>query len=86
MLVHRVSPRVRPEGNQVKEDRGREGRAHAALVFDDSGSAQGWSQYGSPEELPGISATAELFERYGFRRGRQVGKHAWIVSREVDPA
>ena len=25
-----------------------------ALVFDDSGAAQGWCQYGSPEELPGI--------------------------------
>ena len=33
-----------------------------------------------------FSATAELFEQYGFTRGRQVGKHAWIVSREIDPA
>jgi ribosomal protein S18 acetylase RimI-like enzyme len=32
-----------------------------------------------------FSATVELFERLGFTRGRQVGKHAWIVSREVDP-
>jgi GNAT superfamily N-acetyltransferase len=139
-----------------KQRRVREGRAHAALVFDDSGTAQGWCQYGSPEELPGIkhrreyekdvpprpdwritcfyvdkkhrgqgiaraalegaldqiaeaggglveaisevtagraapgrflfSATAELFEQYGFTRGRPVGKHAWIVSRQVSPA
>ena len=139
-----------------KQRRVREGRAHAALVFDDSGAAQGWCQYGSPEELPGIkhrreyekdappwpdwritcfyvdkkprgqgvaraalegaldqiagaggglveaipevtagreaagrflfSATVELFEQYGFARVRQVGKHAWIVSRQVDPA
>ena len=33
-----------------------------------------------------FSATVELFEQYGFTRGRQVGKHAWIVSRVVDPA
>ena len=139
----------------TKEDRVRTGRAHAALVLDDGGSAQGWCQYGSPEELPRIkhrreyekdappspdwritcifvdkkhrgqgvaraalegaldqiaqlggglveaisevtdgrvaqgrflfSATVELFEEYGFVRGRQVGKHAWIVSRAVEP-
>ena len=33
-----------------------------------------------------FSATVELFERYGFTRVRQVGKHAWIVSRTVEPA
>ena len=140
----------------AKEDRVRTGRAHAALVLDEDGTAQGWCQYGSPEELPGIkhrreydkeapprpdwritcfyvdrkhrgqgiaraalegaldqiaqaggglveaipevtagreaqgrflfSATVELFEQFGFNRGRQVGKHAWIVSRVVDPA
>jgi len=139
----------------VKEDRVRTGRAHAALVLDEHGAAQGWCQYGSPEELPGIkhkreydkdppprpdwritcfyvdkkhrgqgiaraalegaldqiaqaggglveaipevttgreapgrflfSATVELFEQYRFTRGRQVGKHAWIMSRMVDP-
>jgi ribosomal protein S18 acetylase RimI-like enzyme len=126
------------------------------VVFDDSGTAQGWCQYGSPEELPSIkhrreyekdapprpdwritcfyidkkhrgqgiaraalegalgqiaaaggglveaisevtagreaqgrflfSATVELFEQYGFARRRQVGKHAWIVSRQVSAA
>jgi ribosomal protein S18 acetylase RimI-like enzyme len=141
---------------EAKEARVREGRAHAALVFDDDGAAQGWCQYGSPAELPNIkhrraydseapplpdwritcfwvdkkhrgqgiaraalegalgqiaqagggrveaipevtagreaqgrflfSATVELFEQYGFSRGRQVGKHAWIVSTHVDPA
>ena len=38
----------------AKEDRVRTGRAHAALVIDENGAAQGWCQYGSPEELPGI--------------------------------
>jgi GNAT superfamily N-acetyltransferase len=152
-----------PEGRErgisrraVKEDRVRTGRAHAALVLDDDGVAQGWCQFGSPEELPAIkhrrayendvppgpdwritcffvdprhrgqgiarvglegaldqiarsggglveaipevtagrttpgrflySATVELFEDHGFVRGRQLGKHAWIVSRVVDPA
>jgi GNAT superfamily N-acetyltransferase len=140
----------------AKEDRVRTGRAHAALVLDEDGVAQGWCQYGSPAELPGIkhrrvydqdapplpdwritcfyvdkkhrgqgiartalegaldqiaeaggglveaipevtagreapgrflfSATVELFEEHGFTRGRQVGKHAWIVSRSVDRA
>lgn len=134
----------------------RTGRAHAALVLDEDGTAQGWCQYGSPEELPNIkhrraydkdvpprpdwritciyvdrkhrgrgiaraalegavdqiaqaggglveaisevtdgreaqgrflfSATVELLQDFGFTRGRQVGKHAWIVSRMVDPA
>jgi GNAT superfamily N-acetyltransferase len=141
---------------QAKEARVRGGRAHAALVLDEDGQAQGWCQYGGPAELPNIkhrreydkdapplpdwritcfyvdkkhrgqgiaraalggaldqiaaagggvveaipevtasreapgrflfSATVELFEQYGFRRVRQVGKHAWIVSTEVQPA
>jgi GNAT superfamily N-acetyltransferase len=139
-----------------KERRVREGRAHAALVIDEEGSAQGWCQYGSTGELPKIkhrreydkdpppapdwritcffvdkrhrgqgiaraalegaldqiahlgggrveaisevtagreapgrflfSATVELFEQNGFARVRQVGKHAWIVHRVVQPA
>lgn len=32
-----------------------------------------------------FSATVELFEEFGFVRGRQVGKWAWIVSRTVEP-
>jgi GNAT superfamily N-acetyltransferase len=133
-----------------------EGAAHAALVFDEQGRAQGWCQYGDPDELvrikhrrayeqeppprpdwriqcfyvdrrhrgqgiaraalkgaleqiadlgggrveaisevttgrqaPGrflFSATVELFEQYGFNRGRQLGKHAYLVSRFIKPA
>jgi len=33
-----------------------------------------------------FSATVELFEENGFTRVRQVGKHAWIVTRQIDPA
>src|SRR5689334_129691 len=43
----------------AKEDRIRTGRAHAALVFDENGAAQGWCQYGSPAELPGIKHRRE---------------------------
>jgi GNAT superfamily N-acetyltransferase len=152
-----------PEGREkgidrraVKQERVRCGTAHAALVFDVVGVAQGWCQWGSPEELPTIkhkrvylqepppepdwritcfyvdtkhrgqgvaraalggaleqiaraggglveaipevtvgreapgrflySATVELFEDFGFTRNRQVGKHAWIVSRTIDAA
>lgn len=137
----------------TKEALVRGGQAHAALVLDETGAAQGWCQYGDPEELSNIkhrraydkespprpdwritciyvdrrhrgsgvaraaldgalthiadaggglveaisevtegreaqgrflfSATVELFEQYGFTRARQVGKHAWIVSRVV---
>lgn len=140
----------------AKEDRVRTDRAHAALVLDETGRAQGWCQFGSPDELPSIkhrreyekdapprpdwritccyvdpkhrgqgiaraglegaldqialaggglveaisevtagrqahgrflfSATVELFEQFGFTRRRQVGKHAWIVSKVVEPA
>lgn len=48
-----------PEGAQegldrrpAMEKRVRAGRTHAALVFDADGLAQGWAQYGKPEELP----------------------------------
>jgi GNAT superfamily N-acetyltransferase len=143
------------DNRELKERLVRTGRAHAALVFDGEGLAQGWCQYGSPDELrikhvreymkeppprarwriacifvdkrqrrQGIAraalegalaqiaaaggglveavsettvgreaqgrflftATVELFEQHGFMRGRQVGKHAWIVGRPVDPA
>lgn len=129
-----------------------EGRAHAALVFDEAGRARGWCQFGPKDELllkhrrgyekepPAVAAwriaclfvdrrhrrhgvaragllgaleqiaaaggglveavsettrdreaqdrflfsgTVELFEDLGFTRIRQVGKHAWIVSRTV---
>ncbi len=153
-----------PEGGSIggparrvaKEERVRTDRAHAALVFDDEGKAQGWCQYGRVDELTRIkhrreyeknppplpdwritcfwvdskhrgqgiaraalggaleqiaargggvveaipevvtgrtahgrflfSATVELFEDHGFERVRQVGKHAWIVSKNVEPA
>ena len=45
----------------LKEELVRAGRAHAALVFDDDGVAQGWCQYGTPEELD-------------LRFGREYGK------------
>jgi GNAT superfamily N-acetyltransferase len=143
------------DNRALKEQLVRSGDAHAALVLDEQGLAQGWCQYGSTDELnlrhrieyrkdpppaarwritcifvdkrhrgEGIarvglegaltliaaaggglveaisettvgrqaqsrflfSATVELFEQLGFARGRQVGKHAWIVSREIEPA
>jgi len=40
-------------GRAAKERLVREGRAHAALVFDGD-AAIGWCQFGSPAELPGI--------------------------------
>ena len=141
---------------EVKRERVLTNRAHAALVFDEHGEAQGWCQYGSVEELSNIkharkygeelpprpdwrtaccfvdkhhrgqgilrlavggalrqiaeeggglveaiaetvtgrvahgrflfTGTAELFEDHGFERVRQVGKHAWILNKVVEPA
>ena len=43
------------EGNRtLKEQRVRDGRPHAALVFDGE-VAVGWCEYGTPEELPNIN-------------------------------
>ena len=152
---HREYQRGVSDPRALKEQLVRTGRAHAALVFDEDGVAQGWCQYGGREELAlkhsreyakapppparwriacifvdrrhrgqGVaraglegaiaqiataggglveaisevtagreaqdrflfSATVELFEQYGFTRGRQVGKHAWILSRAIAPA
>ncbi|MGZ4665414.1 MAG: GNAT family N-acetyltransferase [Frankiaceae bacterium] len=47
------------EGNRtLKEQRVREGQAHAALVFDGE-VAVGWCEYGTPEELPNINHRKE---------------------------
>jgi GNAT superfamily N-acetyltransferase len=43
---------------ELKEARVREGRAHAALVFDGD-EAVGWCQYGPTEELPNIRSKKE---------------------------
>jgi ribosomal protein S18 acetylase RimI-like enzyme len=156
MGFHPASDEPGVDHRTAKEARVRSGDAHAALVLDADGVAQGWCQYGNPLELPRIkhgreyrkdepprpdwritcfyvdtrhrgqgvaraalggaveqiarrggglveaipevvtgrtahgrflySATVELFEDFGFERVRQVGKHAWIVSRVVAPA
>lgn len=44
-----------PRYRAMKEERVREGRAHAAMVFDGS-DAIGWCQFGSPAELPNIKS------------------------------
>jgi GNAT superfamily N-acetyltransferase len=46
-------PKPHPPHRGVKERRVREGRAHAALVYDGP-TAIGWCQFGPTDELPGI--------------------------------
>ena len=53
------------------------------------GLVEAVSEVTAGRQAPGrflFSATVELFEQFGFTRNRRVGKHAWIVSRVVDPA
>lgn len=47
-----------PQNRAEKEARVREGRAHAALVYDGE-ACVGWCQFGSPEELPRIKHRRE---------------------------
>src|SRR3984957_1788004 len=54
MGYHPDDSRDAARNRAAKEHRVRAGRAHAALVVDQDGSAQGWCQYGSPEELSRI--------------------------------
>jgi GNAT superfamily N-acetyltransferase len=138
---------------QLKLERVRMGKAHAALVFDGD-DCVGWCQFGAPDEVPRIKsravyekgqstppdwriacnfvgkghrrrgvATAGLagaldliarlgggtvegypegadsvpagflfngalstYERLGFTRDRKIGKHRWVVMKEVAPA
>ena len=155
IAFHAAYRRGESDPRSLKEQLVRAGQAHAALVLDEQRRAQGWCQYGSPDELllrygrqyrkdppppanwritcifvdrrhrsRGVaraalggaldqiataggglveaisettagreaqgrflfSGTVELFEQFGFARRRQVGKHAWIVSRAIDPA
>ncbi len=46
-------------GGRSRSELVADGEAHAALVLDGDGVAQGWAQYGSPEELPGIKHRRE---------------------------
>ena len=64
-----ISFHLDPEGGKVpskdyrkmKEDRVREGRAHAALVFDGR-DAVGWCQFGPTAELPNIRSRKAYLE------------------------
>src|SRR5882762_2506769 len=47
--------RTAQQNRADKEQRVREGRAHAALVFE-GGDCVGWCQFGSPAELPEVKS------------------------------
>ena len=52
------------------------------------GLVEAISEVTTGRQAPGrflFSATVELFEQYAFTPIRQVGKHAWILNRTVDP-
>jgi ribosomal protein S18 acetylase RimI-like enzyme len=53
--------RTAEQNRSDKERRVREGRAHAALVFDGS-ACVGWCQFGSPDELPRIKRRREYVQ------------------------
>ena len=69
MGYHPDDSRDAARNRAAKEHRVRAGRAHAALVVDQDGSAQGWCQYGSPEELLAHQAPARVREGRSATRG-----------------
>ncbi|MBO0684369.1 MAG: GNAT family N-acetyltransferase [Candidatus Dormibacteraeota bacterium] len=79
----------------VDKRRRRQGVADAALggaldliAAAGGGACEAITEDTSGREVQGrflFSATLDLFERYGFDRERQVGKHAWIVRKHVAP-
>ena len=71
MAYHPEVSRTHPAHNRAaKQRRVHEGRAHATLVLDEAGSAQGWCQYGIPDELPDIKHKCEYDKD---RRPRRTG-------------
>ena len=52
----------------AKEDLVRTGRAHAALVLDAAGVAQGWAKFGRTEELPILHQHRRAYEKDEPRR------------------
>jgi len=63
--------------------------ALAQIATAGGGRVEAISETVSGREAQGrflFSATVELFEDLGFDRVRQVGKHAWIVTRVVEAA
>ena len=78
-------------------DRRRRGQGIAAAALDGAleligsnggGTCEAITEDTTGREVPGrflFSASLGLFERYGFTRERQVGKHAWIVRARIGP-
>jgi GNAT superfamily N-acetyltransferase len=60
MGFHEEGPKHR-DNRERKEQRVRDARAHAALVFDQD-RCVGWAQFGSPDELPRIKHKREYTE------------------------
>ena len=52
------------QNRSEKECRVREGRAHAALVYDDA-TCVGWCQFGAPDELPRIKHRRAYLDALG---------------------
>jgi ribosomal protein S18 acetylase RimI-like enzyme len=77
----------------VDREHRREGVADAALggAVREIAALGGGTVESYPEDAAGRSVSASflhngtvgLFERHGFRRTRRIGKHHWVVSREV---
>lgn len=83
--------RTASQNRSEKECRVREGRAHAALVFDGT-ACVGWCQFGPTDELPRIKhgrayreglGVLPDFEREGFEATRRLGKNHWVVTKRV---
>jgi hypothetical protein len=66
-----------PQKRAAKEQRVREGKAHAALVFEGE-DCGGWCQFGAPDEVPAgflYNSALSTHEKLGFARDRKIGRH-----------
>ena len=82
MLVHRVSCRGHGERHR-SANRG----ALAQIAHAGGGLVEAIPEVTAGRDAQSrflYSATVELFEDLGFTRQRQLGKHAWIVTRTVN--
>ena len=76
VLVPRLPPRGRSESSQCPR---RDSPARWGLI-------ESYPEDTSGRRVSGsflYNGTQAMFERHGFERGRQLGKHCWVMTRRI---